>query len=62
MTTCGCGKTLKALYYTPSLTPESVDEFRETDFWYCPNCDAVYHRRIKTKVFWEPMIVGEEKR
>ena len=56
MVKCNCGGEFKPLYYAKDLSEQN---YIETDYFICLNCERIYKRIIKTRVCWNLMV--EEK-
>ena len=60
MVKCDCGGTLYGLWYTKSVVPELVIDFKETDYWFCDECNSCYGRVIHTKVEWQKLHISNQ--
>ena len=62
MVKCDCGGTLYGLWYTKSIVPELVIDFKEIeDYWFCDKCNSCYKRIIHAEVEWQKLQSSEQK-
>ena len=53
---CECGKSLKPLYWSKHFEPDDHSQIIALeDYFYCPWCNLVYQREIKTEVLWHKL-------